>query len=292
MKTLKILVFMMFVMVSMGFGQEYNENDYYDNGEYAEYDDENLSYDYGYDNARDYLERYNGPVYYWGHPQRDVYFVLIGSRVFVIPMVELSSIWNRLHWSLVSMDRFIHLSCFGLPYYDNYMRFNYYFNHYRHYGYGSYYNRYLRTRYRRYFRDRRHNRDYYRYRSRVLNNRKWNRNRRYRSTIPRRKIVRERLDTRKRAIRNSPATRRYSSRRTTKSRTYGSSGSSSRSRINNSDRRVIRRDSVRRSTSKRSTSVRRPARRSTSSSVRRSRSSRKSSSNRSSTKSRSKSRRR
>jgi len=283
MKHLSAAMLVLLMLAAPGFaqydyGREYDNDGYSDVGDY---DDSYLAWDYGYDNARYYLDRYDGPVYYWAHPYRDVYFVLVGPRVFVIPVYEISRFWHRLRWSLVSMSRFVHLSCFGLPYYDNYVRFNYYFNHYRRYRFNRYYNSYLRNRYRSYFHNRRHNRNYYRHRDSVLRSRGWKYHRDHRRRMPRKQIERKRLDTRRVVPRNNRNLSRYDSRRSPAR--YSSSRTVKRSRVNTriTGRKGSRKVVVRKSTAKKSRSMRGSSQRKTSSrTVRRSRSTSKARANR------------
>lgn len=258
MKHLKIMMLMLILATGTAFAQDYYGDDYAE--PYESFDDAYLTYDYGYESARPWLSRYNGPVYYWTHPYRDVYFVLVGPRVFVIPIYELSRIRHRLHWSLVSMNRFIHLSCFGLPYYDSYVRFNYYYNHYRRYSFNRYHNRYLRDRYRRYFHNRRSNRDYYRHRSRVLQKRHLDSRYRYRSES---RVNRDHLGTRRGTSRYAPRSRdqrtdkRYRGNRypVSSSRTIKRSRLAPKSYSEKGSSRVVRKSTISRSSSKRSTSV-------------------------------------
>lgn len=261
MKHLKIMMLMLILVTGTAFSQDYYGDEYAE--PYANFDDAYLTYDYGYESARPWLSRHNGPVYYWTHPYRDVYFVLVGPRVFVIPVYELSRIRHRLHWSLVSMNRFIHLSCFGIPYYDSYVRFNYYYNHYRRYSYNRYHNRYLRDRYRRYFHNRRSNRDYYRHRSRVLQKRHLDSRNRYK---PEFRVNRERLNTRWNTNRYTSGRRyqktnnRYRSKRlhrSNSSRINNRSRVTSRNDLTKSSSRVVRKSTISRSSSKRSSYVRR-----------------------------------
>ncbi len=183
MKKIAILMFMLFVLISTGNGQyyddEYGYNDrYYQDTDYGnyyddvDYDDNYLTYNYGYDNAMPYIRGFSGPVYYWTHPHRDIYFVLIGRRIFIMPGYSIRPILYRLGWLSVAMNRFIGLSCGGLHYYDNYVRFNYYNNHYRRYRYSSYYNNWGRRHYRDHYRNRRRNKSYFRDWKRVIGKRR------------------------------------------------------------------------------------------------------------------------
>jgi hypothetical protein len=173
MKKITILILTVLVVTGLCFSQEYYDDDYYYDDYYdnPEFGDEYLTYDYGYDAALPYLDGYYDPVYYWVHPNANLYFVLIGRRIFLIPYYQLRSIWHRLSWHLVDMYRFIDLSCGYLNYYDNWVRFNYYHDYYYRNRYNRYNNRWVRQHYRSHFRNRRYNRKYYRNRQRVLNKR-------------------------------------------------------------------------------------------------------------------------
>ncbi|MDY0297725.1 MAG: hypothetical protein RB296_10445 [Acidobacteriota bacterium] len=279
MKHLKTMILILLLAAGSAFAQ-----DYYDD-EYAEvpgnYDESYLAYDYGYAAAQPWLSHHYGPVYYWTHPYREVYFVLVGPRIFVIPIHELNHIWHRLRWSLVSMDRFIHLSCYGLPYYDSYVRFNYYYNHYRSYRYDRYRNHWLRDRYRRYFHNRRFDRDYYRYRGRVLQKRRLDTRDRYR---PGSRLNRGTPGAERGTFRYTPGTRkpvanpRYQSRvpmRGSRSTTVYRSRTTTRNYTPERSSRVVRKSTRVRSTSPKNRSVTRSTRSSsTTRSVHRSRSSR------------------
>ncbi len=179
---------MLSLFVGVGYSQYYDNNNYdnnygyyeddysadrdYDDYTYnADYENNYLNYHYGYDAALPYIRAHRGRIYFFHHPYRDVYFVIIGRRVFVIPEYRLHRMIHQTGWMAVPMERFIALSCFGLHYYDNYIRFNYYFDHYRKYRYNDYYNTRVRSNYRTYFRGRRSNSHYFNNWDRVMKKR-------------------------------------------------------------------------------------------------------------------------
>ncbi len=180
MKKIIFFVFVLSILASVGFGQYYDNNNerndyYYD----TDYEEDNLTYEYGYEEALPYLQNYNGRVYYWVHPHENLYFVIIGRKVFIIPGYHINRIRNSMRWFLVTMDRFIALTCFGLPYYDNYVRFHYYNDYYNRHRYNSYNNHMIRDNYRMYYKNRRGNKHYYRYQDRVPKKREQISNERY-----------------------------------------------------------------------------------------------------------------
>lgn len=176
------MVFMLSLLMSVGNSQYYSDSydyrdadyqaDYDDNYYNTDYDDDYLDYNFGYDSALPYLRVHSGPVYYWQHPYRDIYFVSIGNRIFIIPGDQFRSIIYRSSWLPVAMERFIVLSCGGLHYYDNYVRFNYYYDFYRGHSYSRHHNHWVHSHYRDHYRNRRNNNHYFRDWDRVMHNKR------------------------------------------------------------------------------------------------------------------------
>ena len=117
------------------------------------YDD----YEYWLDNAPYHLDRCQGPVYYYYHPVADVYFVSIGNVTFVVPSYQFRPYMHRHNFFMVPRSRFISLSCGGLDYYDNYLRFNFYFDFFNSHRWDRKYYHTLRYDYRKYYNNRHHN---------------------------------------------------------------------------------------------------------------------------------------
>ncbi len=180
----KLILTIMFVMLAVLTisGQDYDDqyyeydDQYYNGGDYgynspAEYEE----YYYDYENILPMIGRY-GNVYYWQHPYKYINFVIIGRRVYVFPRDIFFRVYRRGMFFSVSMDRFIHLSCFGMPYYDNYYRFSFYndyyrYNYYRGRSYGTSWFRGLRNQYTRYYRDRWTSRKYMTLKNRFISKR-------------------------------------------------------------------------------------------------------------------------
>lgn len=154
-----------------GYDEDYNNDQYYGD----EYENNDQYYDYGYENAEPYLSNYQGSLYYWVHPYENLYFVIAGGRIFIIPYYQIRRIRGIYSWHLLSINDFIYHSCFGMHYYDSYRRFYYYNNYFYRHHY-SYYNcRWLRRNYRSYYRNRRRSRNYYRHYNSVMRNHRANR---------------------------------------------------------------------------------------------------------------------
>jgi len=174
-KAIVMIVFVMLVVLTV-YGQDY-DNQYYDYGDEYNYDSPiaNQEYYYDYENILPEIGRYE-TIYYWEHPYKYINFVIVGERVYIIPRDIFYRVYQRNRFFLVSMERFITLSCFGMPYYDNYYRFylysNYYrYNYYRGRRYGRFWFRGLRNHYRKYYRNRRYNSRYRNLRKRYVSKR-------------------------------------------------------------------------------------------------------------------------
>lgn len=136
-----------------------------------------------------------------------------------MPGYRLRPMLYRLGWLGVAMDRFITLSCCGLHYYDNYVRFNYYYDYYRGHHYNRYNNYWVRSHYRDYYRSRRKNRRYFG---------NWNRVMKTKRIIRKNTLSRDRYDRNKNRSRNYTTNNRkpvisnrsYSKYNTAKSNKY------------------------------------------------------------------------
>ncbi len=176
-KTILMIMFVMLAVLTVS-GQDYN-NQYYD-----QYSDQGYGYNstdiyqeysYDYKNILSQIGRYE-TVYYWEHPYKYVNFVIVGRKVYIIPRGKFYEIYDRNFFQLVSQDRFISLSCFGMPYYDNYYRFSLYsdyfrYNYYMGRSFGSYWFRGLRRHYRRYYKSRKTHKRYKKYKIRFYKKR-------------------------------------------------------------------------------------------------------------------------
>jgi len=134
----------------------YNRNNEYDNYAYADYE-------FRHSNAAYHIDRYGGDIYYFHHYRANVYFVLVGPNVFVVPGLTFRNYLHRpnIHW--LSRADFIAISAVNFPYYDSYVRFGYYSDYYDHNPW-SLGNHLLVTRnYRTYYRDRSRSKRYYRH---------------------------------------------------------------------------------------------------------------------------------
>ena len=231
MRKILLLVLCLGLLGFMANAQDYDDNNDYGDSYNTDYDDDYLSYENGYENAMPYLNNYNGVLYYWVHPYENLYFVLIGRRVFVIPSYQIRRIWHNFRWVLLSMNNFVSYSSFGLPYYDNWVRFHYYYDYFYRNRYNRYNCRWIRGRYRSYYRNRRSNRNYYgRYRT-VMKNRRTGRTR----INSRRSFNKNRVNTRynNRRSNNSRLNTRRTTNRNNNSYHYNS-------RQNNGNRRINR----------------------------------------------------
>jgi hypothetical protein len=154
----------LFLFSGLAFG-EYNNRDYgYD--DYA-YDD----YEYRFDDAVYHLDSYQGPVYYFRHDRADVYFVLVGDMIFVVPAYTLSPYLHRHNFVWVPRTRFISLSCGSLDYYDSYLRFNFYFDFYTRSKWSSGHHHQLRRDFRSYYNSRKQHAWYQQNRPRIMQQR-------------------------------------------------------------------------------------------------------------------------
>ena len=145
----------LFLFTGLSFGQ----NGYgYDADVYGNYEYSN--YEYRLDNPAVQLDRYQGPVYYFHHPQADVYFVLVGNTTFVVPAYTFRHYVPRRNFVLVPQTRFISLSCCGLDYYDNYLRFNFYVDFYNHHRWDQRYHYQMRRDFNKFYTGRQQNQWY------------------------------------------------------------------------------------------------------------------------------------
>ena len=157
----------LFLFSGLTFGEYYNSDYGYD--DYT-YDD----YEYRFDNAADHLDRYHGPVYYFRHDRADVYFVLVGDMTFVVPAYTFRAYLHRHNFVWVPRTRFISLSCCGLDYYDNHLRFTFYFDFYNRHRWNRKYHRQLRRDFRSYYHGRKHQKWYHSNRRRIMDQRRVN----------------------------------------------------------------------------------------------------------------------
>jgi len=201
------------------------------------------------------IGRYSA-IYYWEHPYKYVNFVIIGDRVYVIPRDIFYRVYRRTRFFAVSMERFVYLSCFGLPYYDNYYRFSFYndyyrYNYYRGRRYGVTWYRGLRSHYRKYYRNRWSSRKYRALKKRLIAKRGY-RNNKYRSARHRpghRKVYRNRSNARRGVgVKTNTPKRRYSSRSIGKNSKYRTKRVGRTYRYNTKTRRSVSRKITRRST--------------------------------------------
>ncbi len=169
--TMKKIMFFVLVLSFLMTGAAYGQ--YHDNYRSHSYSD--YSYndcEYRYIDDYDHLASYGRRVFYFAHPNADVYFALMGARIFVIPGHRFRMHLHRPNFRWVSRADFIALSCMDFGYYDSYVRFNYYYDYYHRHG-CSWNNHYdISRRYRRYYRNRNnHHRDYYRHKNQVMKRR-------------------------------------------------------------------------------------------------------------------------
>ena len=153
----------LFLFAGVSFAQYGYEDDVdaYDNYEYSDYE-------YRLDNCANHLDRYRGPVYYFHHQQADVYFVLVGNMTFVVPAYTFRRYLPRHNFVWVPQTRFISLSCGGLDYYDNYLRFNFYSDFYHRHRWDRRYHTQVRRDFRKYYTGRHHNRWYQKNRRQIM----------------------------------------------------------------------------------------------------------------------------
>ncbi len=151
----------LFLFSGLTFGEYYNRDYGYD--DYA-YDD----YEYRYDDAEYQLDQYQGPVYYFYHPRADVYFVLVGDITFMVPAYTFRAYLHRHNFVWVPRTRFISLSCGGLDYYDNYLRFNFYFDFYNRSKWNRGHHHQLRRDFRSYYNNRKQHAWYQKNRQRIM----------------------------------------------------------------------------------------------------------------------------
>ena len=138
----------------------YNRNNEYDNYAYADYE-------FRHSNAEFHMNRYRGDIYYFHHYRANVYFVLVGPNVFVVPALTFRGYMHRPNYHWASRADFIALSAVYFPYYDSYVRFGYYFDYYDHNPW-CVSNHLLVTRnYRTYYTNRNRSRQYYRHLNRI-----------------------------------------------------------------------------------------------------------------------------
>ena len=162
--TLTTVFVLVFLFPGLGFG--------YDDYRYGDYDDYDYAdFEYRFSSTVDHLERYHGPVYYYRHPQGRVYFVLTGHTTYVVPAYVFKRYVRRSHFVLVPRTRFIRLSCGGLDYYDNYLRFNFYFDSYNRSHWDRRHNNSLRLKFRKYYNGRHQQKWYYKNRRRIMKQR-------------------------------------------------------------------------------------------------------------------------
>lgn len=159
-----ILIIIMFAMLASGIAwaqdRYYNRNNVYENFAYADYE-------FRHSNAAYHIERCRGNIYYFHHYRANVYFVLVGPHVFVVPGLTFRDYIHLPNFHWVSRPDFIALSAVHFPYYDSYVRFNYYFSYYDHNPW-SLRNHILVTRnYRKYYHNRHGNKRYHHDLSRV-----------------------------------------------------------------------------------------------------------------------------
>lgn len=149
------------------YGQYYDDYASYDN---MAYDD----YEYRLNDATALLASYQGPIYYYQHSRADLFFVLIGRETFIVPAATFRYYMHRPNFRYIAQDAFISMSCGGLDYYDNYLRFSYYFNYFLDNIFDRPHCSILRYNFRSYYGKRHHHNDYERERRRYLDNYKHN----------------------------------------------------------------------------------------------------------------------
>lgn len=206
----------LFLFSGLTFGEYYNSDYGYD--DYT-YDD----YEYRFDNAVYHLDRYHGPVYYFRHDRADVYFVLVGDITFVVPAYMFRPYLHRHNFVWVPRTRFISLSCCGLDYYDNHLRFTFYFDFYNRSKWSRGHHHRLRRDFRSYYKGRKHHKWYHKNRRSVMQQRSHHSHkheRRYRGN------ERHRVDGYK----------KYKHYKHSGSRNYNYSNSSSKKHYNHRDR--------------------------------------------------------
>lgn len=165
MKKITLIILMLAVASSVvlwaqdGYGY-YNRNNEYDNFAYSDYE-------FRHSNAAFHIDRYRGDIYYFHHYRANVYFVLAGPNVFVVPALTFRTYMNRpnFHWS--SRNDFIALSAVNFPYYDSYVRFGYYFSYYDNNPWSIGNHVHVTRNYRNYYTGRHKNSRYYRNMSQV-----------------------------------------------------------------------------------------------------------------------------
>jgi len=153
----------LFLFSGLAFG-EYYSRDY-------GYDDDYADYEYRFDDAAYQLDTYQGPVYFFRHDRADVYFVLVGDIIYVVPAYTLSPYLHRHNFVWVPRTRFISLSCGGLDYYDSYLRFNFYFDFYNRSKWSRGHHHQLRRDFRSYYNSRKQHAWYQKNRQRIMQQR-------------------------------------------------------------------------------------------------------------------------
>lgn len=138
----------------------YNRHNEYDNYAYADYE-------FQHSNAAFHIDRYHDDIYYFHHYRANVYFVLVGPRVFVVPALTFRRYMHRHNFSWASRADFIALSAVHFPYYDSYVRFGYYFDYYDHNPWCVRNHLHVTRNYRKYYRDRSRSKRYYRHLTRI-----------------------------------------------------------------------------------------------------------------------------
>jgi hypothetical protein len=118
----------------------------------AQYTSHYTDFEFGYQSMEPYLEGFNGRLYYWAHPAQGVYFIAVGHRIFIIPHYQFHRLRGFIKFQMLHLRDFIHYTCMGMSYYDNYLRFRFYKNYFNRYRYKRSKLRYIAKRYRRYIR--------------------------------------------------------------------------------------------------------------------------------------------
>lgn len=172
--TLTTLLVSIFLFPAFGFSSGSDRYGYDEYEDYEPYDRSDYSYsdyEFRFSDAVHDFDRCRGPVYYFRHPRGSVYFVLVGQNTYVVPVHIFRRYTNRAHFVWVPRARFISLSSIGLDYYDNYLRFNYYFDYYNRSRWNRKHIRGLRQNFKKYYRGRHHTKWYQKNRPRVMKQR-------------------------------------------------------------------------------------------------------------------------
>lgn len=139
--TMKKTVIIVFGLLLLGFGLD------------AQISSPYAAFEFGFDSMAPYLQGFNGRLYYWIHPAQGLYYVAVGHKIFIIPHHQFHRLRGFIKFQMLNLRDFIHYTCMGMSYEENYLRFQFYNNYFNRYRYNKGKFRYLAERYRDYRRN-------------------------------------------------------------------------------------------------------------------------------------------